>query len=69
MSKQETSSARTKHIDVQYHLTRQLAEQKTIILEYCPTTEMIADGFTKSLNASMHKKFAASSGLAIKGGY
>lgn len=36
MSKQETSFARTKHIDVQYHLTRQLAEQKTIILESAP---------------------------------
>jgi hypothetical protein len=42
--------ARSKHIDVQYHYTRQLVEYRKIKLDYCPTEEMLADVLTKPLS-------------------
>jgi hypothetical protein len=41
--------ARSKHIDVQYHYTRQLVEYGKIKLDYCPTEDMLADVLTKPL--------------------
>ena len=41
--------ARTKHIDIQYHFVRQHTENETILLTYCPSSEMTADIFTKAL--------------------
>ena len=41
--------ARSKHIDVQYHYTRQLVEYRKIKLDYCPTRDMLADALTKPL--------------------
>ena len=41
--------ARTKHIDIRYHYIRELVADKTLVLEYCPTTEMAADLMTKAL--------------------
>lgn len=43
--------ARSKHIDVQYHFSRQLLEYGKIQLEYCPTQDMLADVLTKPLNS------------------
>lgn len=43
------SHSRSKHIDVQYHYTRQLVELGTIKLDYCPTKDMLADILTKPL--------------------
>jgi hypothetical protein len=40
---------RTKHIDIQYHFTRERLESGEIALEYCPTNEQVADLFTKAL--------------------
>jgi hypothetical protein len=41
--------ARSKHIDVQYHYTRQLVEYGKIKLDYCPREDMLADVLTKPL--------------------
>jgi len=41
--------AKSKHIDVQYHYTRELLEGGVIDLEYTPTAEMAADCLTKPL--------------------
>ena len=46
----ETSS-RSKHFNVAYHYTRELIQNNTIKLQYCPTEKMIADGFTKQIPA------------------
>ena len=40
---------RVKHIDIKFHFIRDQVEMKTIELEYVPTTEQIADIFTKPL--------------------
>ncbi len=41
--------ARTKHIDIRYHFIREAAESGLLSLQYCPTTEMIADILMKAL--------------------
>ena len=41
--------SRTKHIDVHYHFCRQFIQNGSIIVKYCPTKDMVADIFTKSL--------------------
>ncbi len=41
--------ARSKHIAVKYHFTRECQEDGEIKVEYCPTEEMIADCLTKPL--------------------
>ena len=43
------SHARTKHIDIKYHFIRDAVINKTIVLEYCRTEDMIADILTKAL--------------------
>ena len=41
--------ARTKPIDIQYHFVREHLKKKTILLSYCPSANMTADIFTKTL--------------------
>ena len=50
MAKNPQQHGRSKHIDIKYHFVRELVENKTIKLKYCPTKEMIADFLTKGLN-------------------
>ncbi|CAK9827765.1 Retrovirus-related Pol polyprotein from transposon TNT 1-94 [Anthophora retusa] len=45
---------RSKHIDIKYHFTRELIEQKEITVEYIKTDSMIADIFTKALTKCKH---------------
>ena len=45
---------RTKHIEIHMHYIRELVHDRTIVLQYCPTNEQIADIFTKSFT---EKKF------------
>ena len=42
------SSARTKHIDVRFHLIQELVRSKTISVKYVPTKEQHADILTKA---------------------
>jgi len=45
---------RSKHIDIQYHYTRNLVEEKKVRIEYIPTSDMPADLLTKSLPRPQH---------------
>jgi hypothetical protein len=47
----------TKHVDIQCHFIRQTVEARCTKIEYCPTAEMVADIFTKSLGRVKFKKF------------
>ena len=50
MAKSPQQHGRSKHIDIKHHFVRELVENETIKLKYCPTKEMIADILTKGLN-------------------
>ena len=46
--------SRSKHVDTQYHFTREKVLTQEIQLQYVQTTNMIADIFTKSLPKDKH---------------
>lgn len=48
--------AKTKHIDVSVHYTRELYKQGKIKLEYIPTSQMLADCLTKPLKKAQHQR-------------
>jgi hypothetical protein len=55
--------ARTKHIDIQYHLIRECIEKGQLVLEYSATEDMLADALTKSLARDRHWKLLGEMGL------
>jgi hypothetical protein len=55
--------ARTKHIDVKYHLTREHLQLGTITLQRVPTKVNTADVFTKALPRDAHAHHLAGLGL------
>lgn len=59
----DMQTKRSKHIDIQYHYTRDLADQGIIQIKQIPTTEMIADGCTKPLGSEAHSHFIRLLGL------
>ncbi len=54
---------RSKHIDIQYHYTRDLVKQEKIQLSYVPTKDMLADVLTKSLPRAQHEHLSKGIGL------
>ncbi len=54
---------RTKHLDVQYHWIRKAVSMKKLNIVYIPTTEMAADGLTKSLPTSGFLEFRCMIGI------
>ena len=50
---QSSSSKRTKHINVRYFFITDRVHRNEITIDYCPTTEMVADYFTKPLQGSL----------------
>ena len=54
---------RSKHIDIQYHFTRDLVKEGRISLNYVPTQEMVADMLTKALPRAQHETLANGIGL------
>ncbi|KHJ40601.1 hypothetical protein D918_09376 [Trichuris suis] len=48
--------SRSRHIDVAYHVAREMVQQGTATLQYVPSNENIADVLTKSLRPVMQKK-------------
>ena len=55
--------ARTKHIDIQHHFIRDLVAAEKIILQYCPTSEMIADIMTQGLTRTTPDKHTTAMGM------
>ena len=64
LSKDSTFHSHTKHIDIHFHFIRQTVSSRHIALQYCPTADIIADIFTKSLPHSKFQKFQQLLGLA-----
>ena len=55
--------ARTKHIDIKHHFVREAIHMGTIHLQYCSTTEMVADLLTKPLCKGQFEKLRESMGM------
>ena len=49
--------ARTKHIEVDYHFVRERVARKLLDIDYVPTGDQIADGFTKALTVKKLENF------------
>ena len=54
---------RSKHIDIQYHCTRDLVKQEKIQLKYILTLDVLADVRTKSLPRVQHERSSNGIGL------
>ena len=63
MMKNPQFHGRAKHIDIKHNFIRQQVAQGTIMLEYCPTVEMVADILTKGLGRETFCKFRDMSGM------
>ena len=57
LSKNPKHHNRTKHIDIAYHFTRERVESKELSVQYCPTSDMVADAFTKGIGRVQFEKF------------
>lgn len=56
---------RTKHIDIRYHFVREKVEDSQVILEYCPTQDMIADIMTKPIGAAQFDTLRTKLGIMV----
>ncbi|KAI1006197.1 hypothetical protein K3495_g2020 [Podosphaera aphanis] len=54
---------RSKHIEICYHFVRDLSEKKKLVIDYIPTSEIIADGMTKPLQIVAFERFKEQIGL------
>lgn len=54
---------RSKHIDVKYHYIRDVFRKGEIELQYCCSSDNVADIFTKNLPKPSHEKFVKMLGL------
>jgi len=52
-----SSSKRTRHMDIRYLFITDRITAGKISLEYCPTSKMIADFYTKPLQGNMFTKY------------
>jgi hypothetical protein len=56
---------RSKHIDIRHHAVHEYSELGSISLICTPTTEIVADGFTKSLPRALLQRFNSDMGLTM----
>ncbi len=55
LTKNGVKSERTKHIDIKYHFVTDEVQRGSIALRWIPTTEQLADVFTKALGRPQHQ--------------
>ena len=63
LARNEQFHARTKHINIRFHFIRYVIEAGKILIDYCPTEDMVADTLTKALPSAKAKHFASALGL------
>jgi hypothetical protein len=55
--------ARMNHIEVQHHFVREKVARGAIILEFCPTEDMLANVLTKALARERHERLTSNMGI------
>jgi hypothetical protein len=68
LAQNDSTSKRTKHIDIRYHFTKNAILEGEITLKYCSTTEMVADMMTKALGKVKLDEFVKLTGLVRTSG-
>ena len=63
LAKNPKNHNRTKHIDINFHYTRQLISSKVLGLKYVPTGKMVADTVTKGLPKPKFEDFRSVMGI------
>ena len=63
LAKDNKFHSRTKHIDLRYHFIREAVDEKKIAMKYIPTSDNVADIFTKALVKPKFKEFVELLGL------
>lgn len=63
LAKFNASRNRTKHVDINYHLIRDMLAEKNLCLMACPATNPIEDIFKKLLLRVFFKRFRTMLGL------
>lgn len=66
LSKNPVLHGRSKHIHVRYHFLRDLVNDGTIRIAYCPTQDQLADGMTKALKLETFEKLRERMGVCSK---
>ena len=61
MVKSPQFHGRTKHVLIKYHFIRD--EEGAVNVEYCPTTDMVADALTKGLSKDQFANLHQTMGL------
>jgi len=64
LMRNDTSSQRTKHIDVAFHFVREKVADKVLVPTYIPTGEMVADMLTKALPIAAFTACREAAGLS-----
>ena len=65
ISKNPVQHSKTKHIDIRHHYIRDLVENKIVILEHVGAKELIANIFTKALDAVLFEKLRGMLGICL----
>ena len=59
-------TTKLRHVNIHHFWLRQAHQQSIIEIQWTPTTEMIADGMTKSLEKQRHDHFIKQLGITKK---
>ena len=65
LAKNPHLTERSKHIDISFHYIRDLQERQRVDINYVPTDQMAADGFTKPLAKTQFERFKKMVGMVI----
>jgi hypothetical protein len=52
-----SAGKRSRHMDIKYFYITDQVDKGKVVIEYCPTDEMIADYLTKPLHGAKFEKF------------
>ena len=66
MARNDASGTRTKHIDIRYHFVRDCLLEGMFDIDYCPTSDMVADVLTKPLQRIQFVKLRELMGVTTK---